>query len=336
MRFGISQKRFTWVFTLTVVISLLHYNTNFTRTLEHAFYREFYFIPLLLASFWFGVKGGLIASFGIALIYLPFLLGHPNANPAGRFDGLMAVVLFFVLSTVVGKLRDREIVHQKRLRESENLAVMGKAISCLAHDIKSPLLAIGGFANSMKKHLPPDDPNRRKLDFIVRQVKRLETMVKEMLIFSKPLNLNKSFTDVNNILEEAVVVIEEEARRRGVCIRLCLNETGLWANVDAMRLEQALINLGLNAVQATNQGDSVILRTSVNGKDVIIEVIDRGVGIAGENHSEIVNSFFTNKQEGTGLGLPIAKKVVEAHRGRLDYWNNMDGGATFRMQLPMD
>ena len=213
---------------------------------------------------------------------------------------------------------------------------MGKALSSVAHDMRTPLVAIGGYTSLVRKKLFESDPNRQHLNVVIRQTQRLEAMVTKMLDFSRSLQLDKSPTYLEQLLEEVVVLVKEEADTREVCLEILHSDGLQQLNVDPMRLEQALLNLVINAVQASTSGEVVTLRTIPYDGGVAIEVKDRGAGIPRETRSQILNPFFTTKKEGTGLGLPIVKKIVEAHAGRLELVDNTDRGVTFRIVLPGD
>jgi signal transduction histidine kinase len=328
--------RIAIIAVLVAGISLLHYMTQLGRDYEHTFYRELYFLPIILAGFWFGLRGGLATSLTITILYLPFIFGQQEGFSPSTFDNTMEILLFNVVSVTLGFFRDRELENQLRLREAESLAAMGKALSSVAHDMKTPLIAIGGYTNSVMKKLAESDPNRKHLNVVIRQTQRLEAMVKKMLDFSRSLQLDKSPTHLEQLLEEVVAVVKEEADNREVGLEI-LHCHGLQQlNVDPMRLEQALLNLVINAVQASTNGEVVSLRAIPYDGGVAIEVADRGAGIPQETRSQILNPFFTTKKEGTGLGLPIVNKIVEAHAGRLELVDNPDRGVTFRIVLPCD
>ncbi len=328
--------RIAIIVVLVAAISLLHYITQLGKAYEHAFYRELYFLPIILAAFWFGLRGGLTTSLTITVLYLPFIFGQQEGFSPSTFDNTIEVLLFNVVAVTLGLLRNRELDHQCRLREAEGLAAMGKALSSVAHDMKTPLIAIGGYTSLVRKRLVQSDPNRQHLNVVIRQTQRLEAMVKKMLDFSRSLQLDKSPTHLKQLLEEVVAVVKEEADNSEVGLEI-VHADGLQPlNVDPMRLEQALLNLVINAVQASTNGEVVTLRAIPYCGGVAIEVSDRGKGIPKDKRSEILAPFFTTKKEGTGLGLPIVNKIVEAHAGRLEFVDNPDRGVTFRIVLPGD
>jgi two-component system sensor histidine kinase HydH len=326
-----------WVVIIALLvagITSLHYATHFRSAYEHTIYRELYFLPVTLAAFAFGLRGCLATSLTITALYLPFVLLQGKGSPLYRFDNVLEILLLNIVAVTLGILRNRERLIQRRLCETESLAAMGRALSGVAHDMKLPLIAIGGYTAFVMKRLGESDPNRQKLDVVVRQVQRLETMVKNMLDFSRPLQLEKCATHLEKLLGNVAAVAKEEAVGRGVDLELQSHNGLAPVTVDPGRLEQALLNLVSNAVQASKSGDPVKLKAIAQGGEVAIEVSDRGDGIPERKRCEIFTPFYTTKKGGTGLGLAIVKKIVEAHHGRLELMDNPDRGVTFRIVLP--
>jgi two-component system sensor histidine kinase HydH len=329
------RKKIAALVILILGITCLHYLTNLGWHRQHIFYRDLYFFPIFLAGFWFGLKGALMASLSVTAFYLPFTIVYWSNFSPNDFNNVMQMILFNVVAVIIGLLVDRQKAENERLREAENLATMGKACSALAHDIKTPLVAIGGFSRLVQKKLSEGDPNREKLEIVVRETERLENMLKEVLDFSRPLELKKEKEDVNRVVEQALSMVEEVARGQKVKLENRPSPGLPEASVDKMRMEQVMINLLVNAIQATPEGGTVSVSTSLNRDSVGIHVSDCGCGIPDENKQKIFIPFFSTKKEGSGMGLPIVKKVVEAHRGRLEIENNAKGGVTFTVMIPL-
>ncbi len=223
----------------------------------------------------------------------------------------------------------------KALRDSERLAAMGRTLAALAHDIKTPLISIGGFTQLVRRHLEPGSQDCKALDIVLTETKRLEKMVKDMLDFSQPLELEKSPENVCGIVEETIEIVADEAQREKVTVDAHLSKCENLVSMDAMRIRQALINLVMNAIQATPKDGIVSVNLGRTEQDVVFDVVDSGGGIPLDERPKVFSPFFTTKKEGTGLGLPIVKKIVEAHKGRLEILDNPDAGLTFRVLLPI-
>lgn len=334
---GEGSKKFKIILITIAVASItfLQYVTKHAEPRHHLFYEGLYFLPVILAAFWFGLRGSLTTSLGITILNLPYIHMYWKGFSADDFNNVMEMALYNAAAIILGILKDREQEGQRRLREAESLAAMGKAVSGLAHDMKTPLVAIGGFSRLLKKHLDEDDPYREKVDVIIEETLRLENMIKEMLDFTRPLQLYPAKGDVNQVVIQSLTVIAEMARDRNVTINHQLSQDLPPASFDAMRLKQALINLLTNAVDASPEGETVTIHSCQNRRNILLDVTDSGPGIPSDQREEIFSPFFTTKQEGTGLGLPIAKKIVEAHQGYIEVLDNLETGITFRVIIPV-
>lgn len=320
---------------LVVGISGLHYGTQLSEHHYHIFYRELYYLPIILAGFWFGLRGAMATTLGITILYFPFIVMYWQGFSPDDFHQLMELLFCNMLAVVLGALRDRDRARQKQLREMESLAAMGKAISCIAHDMKTPLIAIGGFSRLVQKGLKRDDPRHEKLEIVISETRRLEEMMKDMLDFAKPLELKRCRGCLSGLAVETIELIEEQAGRKGVLIETSFALYLPEVHLDNSKFQRVLQNLIMNAVEASPEGETVTVRTIHDGNKVLIDIVDHGPGIPDDKKEEIFAPFFTTKKEGTGLGLSIARKIVEAHGGRLKILDNDGNGATFRVVLPV-
>jgi two-component system sensor histidine kinase HydH len=320
---------------LVAAITFLHYITRNHLSLQHLIYQQLYFLPIILAAFWFGLRGGLAASLTITLFYSPFIILSRSGPSELIVANLLDLLLFNVVGGPLGWLRNREEQRQKELRLTGGLAAMGRAISAIAHDMKTPLVAIGGFSQQIKCKLHPGDPARRKLDLILQQTDRLDALVKDMLSFARPLELDIAQADLNRLVHETLEVSRPTARKHEILFREETTAGELQARFDPHRLQLALTNLVVNAVEASPAGGKVTVRTGRDGGWVSIEVIDEGNGIPLGKREEIFNPFVTTKAGGTGLGLPIVKRIVDAHGGSLQILDGRRTGTVFRVSLPL-
>ncbi len=331
------KKRLVKIFLIVILvagISLLHYFTDQTSYYYHVFFGELYFLPIVLASFWFGLRGALSTSLTITVCYSPFIFSHWQGFSPVDFDRILSVALYNSSAVLIGALKNREAVALKRLLEAERLAAMGKSLAAVAHDMKTPLVTIGGLARRLQKKFTNDDPDREKSDIIIRQTERLENLTHNMLDFSKPLALQLSPGYLNEVLQSSLILVAEAAQKKGVTIESQLLPNLPTVVFDAMRMEQVIVNLALNAVQASPEGEKVSIRTSMVEKTIVIDVAGCGSGISHDHKAKVFDPFFTTKKEGTGLGLAIVKKIVEAHEGSVKIIDNSPNGTIFRVIIP--
>ncbi len=324
-----------WILLILLVagITLLHYSLDQGQYYYHVFYGELYFLPIVLAAFWFGLQGALVVSITITVCYLPFVVQHWQGFSPEDLDGILSLLLYNGLAVLTGILKDRETTASNKLLQAENLAVMGRSLAAVAHDMKTPLMLIGGFAGRILKKTAPADPARRKLALIVEETEKLEILTRDMLDFSKPLVLHPVREDFNQTIRKALTKTEQTARNRNVEIRYRTFAETVRLHYDPLRLEQVLVNLILNAIETSPAGTTVEITISQSPGGITLDVADNGCGISFIDRQKVFDPFYTTKKEGTGLGLPIVKKIIEAHDGSLQILENSDCGTIFRINL---
>ncbi|MFO7785575.1 MAG: ATP-binding protein [Desulfatiglandales bacterium] len=313
----------------------LHYSTIHDQVFRHAVYRMLFYLPLVLGSFWFGLRGAVLISASVTVFYLPYGL-YRWRSFSHDYNLLLEGGLYVCIALILGYLSEREKREQAARLEAERLASIGRAVAEIAHDMKSPLMAIGGFVTQVSRKLPAEESSRKKLDLVIRETSRLESMVKDMLDFGRPLELRLQEEDLNRLADECLQACRPIAENRGVGLQKKLNSEMPSLPLDENRMKQVLMNLITNAVQASSPGDSVLVETRKNRYGVVLEVADSGSGIPEEDRDKIFEPFYSTKKEGTGLGLPIVKKIMEAHGGSISLHSNPEGGVTFSVWLPAE
>ncbi|AGF79576.1 signal transduction histidine kinase [Desulfocapsa sulfexigens DSM 10523] len=319
---------------LTVGITLLHYNTEQSLYYFHVFYGELYCIPIVLAGFWFGLRGALLVSTTITVFYLPFIYWHWQGLSPNALDSILSLCLYNGLALLTGALKDRETATREMVLQTDNLIVMGKSLAAAAHDMRSPLMLIGGFARRILKNMDDHDPARPKLTLIIQETEKMERMAEDMLDFSKPLALTKVRGNIDTTVRNGLAKVQEAARKKRVSVEYHPSPEPVDIKFDSVRFEQALINLIQNAVEASPEGDTVTIALSVSSLgSPFLDVADNGSGIPLAKRQKVFDPFFTTKKEGTGLGLPIVKKIIDAHGWSLQILDNNGGGTICRIML---
>jgi signal transduction histidine kinase len=256
----------------------------------------------------------------------------PSTHNLGN---LLELVLFNVVGLLFGWMKDREIKQQRKLRKAESLAAIGRAVSMISHDLKTPLVAIGGLSRQLSKKIETGSEQGRKIDAIRQQADMLENMVLNLLDFAKPLTISWKPCDLNQILEQAYEVIREAALSHNIKFEIQKAEK-ICCKLDEGKILQVLINLFTNAIDASPPEETVTVSLLTHKSVLHIEVIDKGKGVDGNIAKSIFEPFISNKSKGTGLGLAISKKIVEAHAGILEYRDNTEKGTTFRVSIPIE
>ncbi|MCA1905680.1 MAG: hypothetical protein LDL11_03700 [Desulfarculus sp.] len=322
---------------LFAIVTLLHYSRFFDPRLQEIFVRDLFLAPMLLGAFWFRLSGALVVGLLTTAALTPAIWHNLQSDPYLMMVDGLEIALYFTVGLALGLLRDRERRQLRQIRQAESLAAMGRAVSALAHDMKTPLIAIGGFAAQVRRHLPDQSPDACKLDIVIGQTRRLELMVREMLDFSRPVRLNPAPIDPTALVEETLLLAEPLAAKGQVRLRSqCAVRPNLLL-LDRDHLQRALLNLLANAVQASPIGSEVLVSLSCHESkpELRLEVSDQGHGIPAELRTQVFSPFFTTKREGTGLGLAIARKIIEAHGGRLEMRDNQPRGMVFSLVLPL-
>ncbi|GAB4336710.1 MAG: hypothetical protein Kow0089_07320 [Desulfobulbaceae bacterium] len=320
---------------LIALTSFFHYQTEHVDIQRHILLRELYFLPIILSAFWFGIRGGAGASLLTTLFYLPFVLAHQEAGTGRLFGNITQIILFNVFGLLIGFLVERRKREQQRLLEAERLAAMGKAVSCVAHDLKSPLVSIGGVIRQLLRKTD-DSMIAEKLRFIQRQVERLTAMTEDMLSFAKPMQLNCCRRPLSPLLEETIMMADEKGKQRRVTVVSDIPNDLPPLEFDHDRLQEALLNILDNALEANPDGKAVLLRCRSGGGCVTIDICDSGPGIPEKIREAIFAPFMTTRNKGTGLGLTIAARIIEAHDGSLTLVKTGKDGTEFRITLPFE
>jgi two-component system, NtrC family, sensor histidine kinase HydH len=192
----------------------------------------------------------------------------------------------------------------------------------LAHEIRNPLASLKGNAQLLAAMLPSGEKPRAKAERVVEEAVRLEQLTNDLLKFVRTGAIERTEVDAGALLREAAASIPGEVIVDAPAIR--------WS-LDAGRMREVVVNLITNAVEA---GPPVRASVRATASTLIIEVADRGPGIAEEDRARIFEPFFTNKTQGTGLGLAVARRVVELHGGTIVALPDPAGGALFRVEIP--
>ncbi len=325
---------------------------------------DLYEIPILIMAVAYGTPGVLWIGTLCSLLYLAtcwyqhvpyayvdaaqvlffYILGLMAAQLVNEY--LRAFKAQSELHVLNAKLEQRiaealaaERKAQQRLREAQRLTMLGEAAARIAHEIKTPLVSIGGFASRVQKQVDTDHPAQKGLIIIAREVARLETMLKELLDFASPACRERAAVDVSALISDVLILALPPAQERGVRLTFVPTRRPLSVIGDKDQLKRALLNLVLNGVQAMPGGGNLTVTALPSsgepGHIVNITVRDTGSGIAPDDLKRVFEPFFTTKPEGTGLGLALAKKTAEAHGGVLQIESIPLSGTSVTLCLPV-
>jgi len=227
----------------------------------------------------------------------------------------------------------------RRARDEEQAALLGQVASGLAHEIRNPLSTLSMNLQLLREDWADPASEReqraaRRLDTILREIERLDRVLEDLLRFSAGHRLRLDRVDVNRVVDELLDFCAPQAEKARVRIARALAPSLPPVEADANLLRQAMHNLLVNAQQAMPDGGEISVRTAAAGGAVRVAVADTGPGIPRENLDRIFNLYFSTKPGGTGLGLPMAKKIVDEHRGTISVESEPGRGTTFTVSLP--
>ncbi len=240
----------------------------------------------------------------------------------------------------IGLCRDiSDRVRMERLvREAERMADIGRITTSLSHEIRNPLSAVKLNLQILKNNRNLTGNDGRRIDISVREVIRLEGILKELLDFAKPLSLSPCASSLNDIVDACLELLSLKYEEKNLTLIQNIGANLPSIVVDRDKLRQALINLLLNAIEASPPGGAIELtcrQTDYEGRPgVEISVLDQGAGVGRKMRAEIFKPFYTTKSKGTGLGLTNVNRIVEAHQGCVEVEDREPSGAVFRVWLP--
>ncbi|HEX2768684.1 MAG TPA: ATP-binding protein [Geobacteraceae bacterium] len=349
-------------------ISLLHYLTPLHLPILHDIFQRLYYIPIIFAAFWFGMRGGVATSIIVSIMYAPHVLFQWGVHPTMEMEKYLEIVLYNIVGGITGFLSQREeerrlqlqrtalgleesykklqsqtdliIGIEEQLRRAERLSALGELSAVLAHEIRNPLGSIRGTAEILRDDFPVSDRKYEFLEILIKETDRLNRVVEDFLGLARPLHAERETCDLVAELQDIVSLVSSEADNRGVQLEFA---AGALPPVRGERekLRQVFLNLILNGVQATGRGGRVTITTtqrlSGEGAPGGVELIfaDTGEGIDPALLTRIFEPFFTTKSGGTGLGLAITHKIIESHGGSIEVESAPGKGTRFRVRLPV-
>lgn len=254
--------------------------------------------------------------------------------------GFAAAALLAVPLVVAVRVRMRQNQQlERRARESESLALLGTLARGLAHEIRNPLSTMRVNLQLMQEDwsvtsTPREERTLRKVEVLQQETQRLEETLNDFLRYARGHRLNLTRVNINDVLSDLITFFEPQAQQHQVKLRRQLAEGLPPCHVDVDLIKQAILNLMINAQQAMPQGGELIITTRADRGEVLIDVIDTGVGIEPAIREQIFQAYFSAKHSGTGLGLALTKRIIEEHHGRIEVTSEPGKGSDFRVILP--
>jgi PAS domain S-box-containing protein len=223
---------------------------------------------------------------------------------------------------------------RREIRKKERLSNMGEVVARVAHEMRNPLFGMTAVGQILDMELTLEPAHRQLLDSLLREARRLNNLVEELLECTREVRIRRKNVDLLKIVEASVMVNEMLAREKHLRIDLVRPEGEVEVFADTEKVEQIMVNLLRNAIDASEAGGTILVAVTANDDLATVKVIDPGCGIPDDLLEKIFDVFYTTKKNGTGMGLAISRNIAEAHDGSLACVNNSNGGATFTLVLP--
>jgi hypothetical protein len=226
--------------------------------------------------------------------------------------------------------------NRDRLIRSEKLAAVGEMSATVAHGIRNPLVAIGGFARRLHKEEVENSTKKKYLQIIVDEIDRLETILSELLDFVRPRKMNLTDASICKVIEQSLQVFDFVLAKNN--IQLCKNIMAdlPQIKIDPDQFKRVLDNIFNNAIEAMPEGGILQITADLEDDWVKVSIADTGVGISEENAEKVFHPFFTSKPTGTGLGLAVCNQIISIHGGHIKLRTHNPQGVIFDIFLPVN
>src|SRR6516164_4384232 len=232
--------------------------------------------------------------------------------------------------------RELDELHKREMARAEHLATLGELAAGLAHEIRNPLAGIAGVVDVMGKELSADSPSRTVLYDVQKEIRHIQAILNDLLSYARPRPPSFHLADLNATIEQAVLLARQQVRTRPIQILSVPNPSLPQVVHDPAQIQQVVLNLILNGIQAISDEGKVELEVERENDRVFVAVADTGRGISPEALSKIFKPFFTTRSEGTGLGLPLANGIVLSHGGKIEVVSTVGKGSCFKIWLPLE
>jgi two-component system sensor histidine kinase HydH len=227
---------------------------------------------------------------------------------------------------------------KNEIERSQRLASIGQLAAGVAHEIRNPLSSIKGFATYFKDRYREIPEDKKTAEIMVQEVERLNRVISQLLEFARPVTIHKKSTDIHTLIQHSLKMIDRDAREKEITIKKEILPDLRDVSIDADRMNQVLLNLYLNAMEAMERGGTLTVKITEDNESqrITIVIMDTGHGINKKDLVHIFDPYFTTKQSGTGLGLAIVHKIIESHHGEIRVESEPGKGTNVLIYLPYE
>lgn len=354
---------------LISVLTGIHY-TSYHYSVDYHLLLQFgYYIPVIYAAIRFGPFGGIGSGLIITVLFLPFMADYQMSmsteakytqwveilliNGFGWFTGFLVDQERKATRSLKNALEVKEVLVKKleveaqerqrleaEIRRSERLTALGQLSAGLAHEIRNPLGIIRVTAQLLAREKAEDQVVSEYCRVLQEETSRLNRMLTNFLRFARPKEPEWQVVNFGELVQEDSDMVKPLIEEAGIFLERRITDIlGTTVEVDKDQMKQVIINLMLNALEAQkesgNRGGTIIIEGIKSEEWVGFAIIDQGQGISNEVTGDIFNPFYTTKEKGMGLGLPIVHQIIEQHQGRITLTNASAGGVRAEVLLPV-
>lgn len=322
---GLKAAHLIIVFSMIIIVTILHYVTPMAHVQYHTLYRELYFIPIVLVSFWYGLKPGLGISLLVAFLYSPHVLMTWGAQPGVNLGNVLQILVFIAVAVTTGYLSDKQRERQRETLEAQNLATLGKASLAMTSELEDILKTLRKLLD--QSTLPLDLNFQEGLKTAVEKMTTLDHILSHFS--AKHQKDQKEFAELDSCVERVKDKLKGLGQSRGVLIQTKLEPAPGLLMMNEPDFLWLVEELTKNALENSAFGKTVTITSKWFEDRCEIMVIDQGKGIAVENLSKIFVPFYTTKPGGNGLGLSVCRKIMRDNGGDIDVMSSPGEGSTF-------
>lgn len=312
-------------------ITYLHYSTLPGIHDLHNIFTEMYYIPLFLGALVFGLKGAILTFIAVSVLYLPHVVFNWTNTVPYVANQILHAVFSGTFSFLAGFLVDREKRYREQLEKDRYLTGLGQAASAIVHDLRNPLITVTAFARRILERRGDID---NAAQAVMDAARDMQLIVHDVLDFARPIRMSLTEADINSLIRKTCESCSVRAGDKGVTLSVHLPDKPVAVDIDRSHLERALVNLINNAIDASDRGQSVAVLEEPGTNGITIRIRDHGEGMDRETIKNIFIPFYTRKSSGTGLGMAIAWKIVEAHHGGIHVLSSPGAGTEVTIDLP--
>jgi two-component system, NtrC family, sensor histidine kinase HydH len=349
-------KRRALLLTAVLALAALEHLTPPEHTIWHYVFPRLFYVPIMLAALYGGWRGGLIFALASSLAFFPQILGESDFSSERIINRYIELVSFCAAAVLIGVYTDREREQTRKfqalaeklasfygelqnnfesMKRAERLSAIGQLSAGLAHEIRNPLASIAGAASILRRSESTGAKYAKCVDIIDSECKRLNGLLTNFLNFARPRPPQFQTIQVDGVLDNVIQLAHHATGKKRIEFRKEVDPELPGLYCDPEQLRQVLLNLMINAIEASQEGCAVTLVAERRERSFVIHVIDEGSGMAPEHIDRLFDPFFTTKETGTGLGLSVAHQIVGQMGGLLSARRNPERGMSFSISLPM-